>query len=144
MFYAQVEGRVANVVNRSSGEWDWLSFGLAHTWKSKNEEKLEWIQCTIWGEQGKQLVDEEVIKKGALIHAAGAITTTEWLTSTGEYRKDVCLRVDELTPMFFDERTNRYYRDTQAKVNTRSSTRNTVPSTTPDQRNITPLEEMTI
>ena len=120
MFYAQLEGRIANLVIRNKGALEWLSFGLAHNWDYKNERIVEWIQCTIWGEQGRRLKDQTIIQHGSMVHATGAVTTNEWRTTNGEYRKDVCLRVDELTPMHFDESTGRYFRDTEAKVDTRS------------------------
>ena len=108
MFKSEIEGRVGGdpELKKTDTGRSWLSFNVAHHWKAKGTEQVEWLKCTVWGDQANEV--KGIVRKGDLITLTGTVTTSLWTTNDNQTRKDVCVNVKTLTPMIYNEERKRY------------------------------------
>ena len=72
-----------------------VSFSIpAKSGYGKNES-IAWVKCSMFGKRGESILP--YLKKGTSVVVSGEFFVNEWKTKEGEDRKDIGMRVNELT-----------------------------------------------
>ena len=108
MFKSEIEGRVGGdpELRETENGLVWLSFNVAHNWKAKGTKQVEWLRCTVWGNQANEV--KALVGRADMVNVTGTVTTSMWTTNENQIRKDVCVNVKTISPMVYNEEKERY------------------------------------
>ena len=89
-------GRIGkDAQTRDVGQSKVTSFSVASNVGYGDKKTTIWLDCSIWGDRGVNLVD--ALKKGAEITVTGELSEREWTNNDGETKKSLSLRIDRNT-----------------------------------------------
>ncbi len=88
-------GRDAELRHLQSGEAV-LNFSVACDGQKKgNEKTTTWLNCALWGKRAESLAPR--LTKGTSVGISGTLSEREYTTKSGEVRRDLECRVDDVT-----------------------------------------------